>query len=85
MSETCQKLAFTHPVVVLKRAEEQLEEKIGSCEPTLSPPKTQHRLIFRGLRSPDAVPWTHWRLTATPRPPSEFGNDLWSLHVVSTV
>ena len=38
MSETCQKLAFTHAIkcCLKKWAEEQLDEKIGSCEPTLS-------------------------------------------------
>ena len=32
-----------------------------------------------------ALSWTHWELTATSRPPAEFSNDLWSLHVVPTV
>ena len=35
MSETCLKLAFTHPIVVLKGG---LNEKIGLCEPTLTGP-----------------------------------------------
>ena len=46
----------------------------------------QHCLSFRGLRSLDsrALPWTHGELTAAPRPPAAFSNDLWSLHVVPT-
>ena len=36
MSETCQKLAFTHPIVVLKSGlKNNGMKKIGSCEPTL--------------------------------------------------
>ena len=53
MSETCQQLAFTHPIVVLKSGlKNNWIKKLESCEPTFRLPK---RNIYRRIISDTVI------------------------------